>query len=313
MEKRSDETIMQHPQHRPLYGGIEAGGTKFVCAVASGPNDIRAEIRFPTSANPAETLGQAIDFFRTHQQQTPLHGLGVSCFGPVDPAPTSATFGHVLATPKPGWTNTDVVGILTEALQLPVGFDTDVNGAALGEAVWGAGRGLDTFVYLTVGTGVGGGAIIQGKPAHGLMHREMGHMRVPHDWARDPYPGNCPYHGDCWEGLVCGPAVKARWQQDASTLPPEHPAWELQADYLALGLMNIVMTLSPQRIVLGGGIMEQDQLFPLVRSKLRDQLNGYIQRSAILTDIERYIVPPELGNQAGVLGAIALAQQAAAG
>ncbi|MCL6430961.1 MAG: ROK family protein [Anaerolineae bacterium] len=289
-----------------MYGGIEAGGTKFVCAVGSGPDDLQAEERFPTTT-PKDTIARAIDFFRA--QRSPLLAVGIASFGPVDPNPASPTFGHITTTPKPGWAHTDIVGAVRQALGVPVGFDTDVNGAALGEHCWGAARGLDTFIYLTVGTGIGGGGMVNGRLIHGLMHPEMGHVRVPHDLALDPFPGACPYHGDCLEGLAAGPAIEQRWGRPGETLPPDHPAWPLEARYLALGLVNYIVTLSPQRIIIGGGVMEQPQLFPLVRREVQALLNGYLQVPAILEDIDGYIVPPTLGRRAGVLGAIALARE----
>lgn len=292
-----------------LYGGIEAGGTKFVCAVGSGPDDIRAEIRFPTT-NPDETIGQAIAFFREQQAaHGPLAALGVAAFGPVDPNPQSATFGYITTTPKPGWANTDFVGRLQAALDLPVGFDTDVNGAALGEHRWGAAQDVDTFVYLTIGTGVGGGVMVNGRILHGLIHPEMGHMLLPHDWQADPYPGRCPFHGDCLEGMAAGPAIGDRWNTPGPELGDDHPAWAFEANYLALALHNLICILSPQRIILGGGVMDQPNLLPMVRQRVQESLNGYVQSPAILEQIDSYIVPPGLGAQAGVLGAIALAQQ----
>jgi len=291
-----------------LFGGIEAGGTKFVCAVGSGPDDVRQEIRYSTTT-PAESIGRAIAFFRdVRAQGATLRAVGIAAFGPLDPNPTSPTFGYITTTPKPGWAHADFVGPLRAALGLPVGFDTDVNGAALGEGKWGAAQGLDTFVYLTIGTGIGGGALAEGRLLHGLMHTELGHIRIPHDWGDDPFPGVCPYHGDCFEGLACGPAIEARWGQRAETLPPDHPAWALEARYIALALVNTLLSLCPQRIILGGGVMEQAHLFPLIRQEVVALLNGYVQVPAILRDIECYIVPPGLGNRAGVLGAIALAQ-----
>jgi fructokinase len=290
-----------------LYGGIEAGGTKFVCAIGTSPGDIRAETRFPTTS-PEETISQAVAFFREHHRQTPLTAIGIAAFGPLDPDPRSATFGYITTTPKPGWGQTNLVGPLRQALGLPVGFDTDVNGAALGEFRWGAAQGLDTFVYLTVGTGLGGGGIVNGKLLHGLMHPEMGHMSIPHNWDADPYTGYCPYHGDCWEGLAAGPAFEGRWRRRAEHLPLEHPAWELEAHYLALGLVNIICMLSPQRIIMGGGVMVQRHLFPLIHNQVYTLLNGYIQMPALLEAMDHYIVPPGLGNQAGVLGALALAE-----
>jgi len=191
-----------------------------------------------------------------------------------------------------------------------VGFDTDVNGAALGEQRWGAAQGLDTFLYFTIGTGVGGGGMVGGKLMHGLVHPEMGHMRLPHDWQADPFKGTCPFHGDCFEGLAAGPALHARWGQPAETLPPDHPAWQLEARYIALALGNFIVTISPQRIILGGGVMSSPHMFPTVRSQVQQFLNGYVQSPAILEHIDEYIVAPGLGNRAGVLGAIALGQAA---
>lgn len=292
-----------------LYvGGIEAGGTKFVCAVGTGPDDVRAETRFPTTT-PDETIDRALAFFREQEARFgPPAAIGIGSFGPLDPDPTSPTFGTITSTPKPHWANADLVGPIHRALDVPVGFDTDVNIAGLGEWRWGAGRGYGSILYLTIGTGIGGGALIDGKPLHGLLHPEMGHIPLPHDWAADPYKGRCPFHGDCLEGMAAGPAIGERWGRPAVELPPAHPAWELEAHYLALALQSFICSLSPERIIMGGGVMEQQQLFPLVRDKVRAYLNGYVQSPAILNDIESYIVPPGLGNRAGVLGAIAQAQ-----
>ncbi|GAB4455636.1 MAG: ROK family protein [Anaerolineae bacterium] len=290
----------------PLLGGIEAGGTKFVCAVGAGPHDVRAETRFPTTT-PEETINQAIAFFKEQAQKEPLAALGIASFGPVDPNPASPSFGYITTTPKPHWANTDLAGTIGRALGVPVGFDTDVNGAALGEHRWGAAQGLDTFIYLTIGTGLGGGGLVGGQLMHGLIHPEMGHVRLPRH-PNDSYPGACPFHGDCLEGMAAGPALQGRWGQRAETLPPDHPAWEIEAHYLAYGLVNFICTLSPQRIILGGGVMDQAHLFPLVRRKTQELLNGYVQSPEILERIDQYIVPPGLGNRAGVLGAIALAE-----
>ncbi len=294
-----------------LVGGIEAGGTKFVCAVGSSPDDIREEIRYPTST-PQENIRRAIDFFAEHHRSTPLAAIGIASFGPVDPDPSSPTFGYVTTTPKPHWAHTDFAGPIREAFGLPVGFDSDVNGAALGEQRWGAAQGLDTFVYLTIGTGLGGGGMVNGKLIHGLMHPEMGHITIPHDREKDPYPGWCTYHGDCWEGLACGPAIEDRWKARAETLAPDHPAWDLEAHYLALGLRTLICVVSPQRIIMGGGVMQQMHLFPKVRAEVQRLLNGYIQKPQILEEIDEYIVPPALGNRAGVAGALALAHEALA-
>ena len=293
-------------QTTPLFGGIEGGGTKYVCAVGRGPGRIEAELRFPTTT-PADTLNCAIDFFRRYN----LAALGVGSFGPIDPNPDSPTYGRVLNTPKPHWSQADVVGTLQAALGLPIAFDTDVNAAALAERRWGAAQGLDNLVYVTIGTGIGGGAVVNGQLVHGLLHPEMGHIRPPHDWERDPFPGVCPFHGDCLEGLAAGPALEARWGQCGEHLPADHPAWALEAEYLAHLCSHLICTLMPQRIILGGGVMEQAQLWPLIRSRVLDQLNGYVQAPAVLERVEELIVPPGLGNQAGVLGALALAMMAA--
>jgi fructokinase len=288
----------------PLYGGLEAGGTKWVCAIGAGPDDIRATTRFATTT-PQATLAQAVAFFSPYQDR--LVGLGIGCFGPLDLQPASPTFGWLTSTPKPGWAQTDLVGVLHQALEVPIALDTDVNAAAFGECHWGAAQGLDTFLYLTVGTGLGGGAMVNGRLLHGLLHPEMGHLRIPHDWQADAFAGTCPYHGDCLEGLAAGPALTARWGQASETLPDDHPAWRLEAHYLALGLVAFVCTLMPQRIIMGGGVMQRSQLFPLIQREVQQLLNGYIQASELTSHIESYIVPPTLGERAGVLGALALA------
>lgn len=291
------------------YGGIEAGGTKFVCAIANENGEIQTEVRFPTTT-PHETWVQVKAFFVDQATEMDLSAIGIAAFGPLDPNPKSPTYGHITTTPKAGWAHTDVVGAVRNAIDVPIGFDTDVNGAALGEHRWGAAQGLDTFVYYTIGTGIGGGGMIGGQMMHGLVHPEMGHVRVPHDWERDPFAGICPYHGDCLEGLASGPALAERWGVSAETLPSDHPTWQLEADYIAHALANTICTLSPQRIILGGGVMSQTHLFPLIRQRVQKLLNGYVQSPAILDQIDTYIVPPALGNQAGVLGAIALAMRA---
>ena len=298
---------------KPLIGAVEAGGTKMVCAVGTGPDDLRDEVRFPTSS-PEECLPQVIDYFTTwqaeHGQQ--VSAIGYGTFGPCDPHPDSPTYGWVTKTPKPGWTDTDVVGPLTAAFSVPIGFDTDVNGAALGEHLWGAAQDVDTFVYLTIGTGIGGGIVVNGRILHGLIHPEVGHMRLPHDLAVDPYSGRCPFHRDCLEGLAAGPAIGERWKVAATELTPDHPAWDLEAEYLAQACASLTCILSPQRIVLGGGVMHQTHLFPLVRTRTLELLNGYVQAPEILERIDEFIVPPGLGNRAGVSGCIALGQQALA-
>jgi fructokinase len=287
-----------------VFGGIEAGGTKFVCAVGTGPADLNT-IQFPTTS-PEETIRSAIDFFRREAGHQ-LTALGIGSFGPVDLKRASPRYGFITATPKAGWQDTDLAGPLRHALQIPVRFDTDVNAAVLGETRWGAARDVDSCLYLTIGTGIGGGYIGNGALLHGMMHPEMGHIRIPHDYAADPYRGGCPFHGDCLEGLASGPAMQARWERPATELPPGHPAWALEARYLALAIANFVFTLSPERVILGGGVMQQAHLFPLIRAELGTILNGYIQAPRVLTEMDSYVVPPALGNRAGVLGALALA------
>jgi len=278
--------------------------------VASGPDDIRAEARFNTTT-PTQTLAEVIDFFQKQRARlnAPLKAIGIGVFGPVDLDHASPTYGCITATPKPGWRNTALVAPIQQALGVRVAFDTDVNAAAVGEGRWGAGRGLQNFVYYTIGTGIGGGAVVHGLPLHGLVHPEMGHMRLPHDLQRDPFPGSCPFHADCFEGLASGPALRQRWGQPAETLSPDHPAWELEAHYIALALQSTVCMLSPQRIILGGGIMQQAQLFPLVRQHLRSYLNQYIVSPMLEEKLEEYVVPPELGSRAGGLGALALGME----
>ena len=294
----------------PLAGGVETGGTKVVCAIGTSPADVRAAVEFPT-ATPEATLSRAVDFFLAHASRWPLAAVGIAAFGPLDLDAASPTYGTITTTPKPGWAGADLVGTLGRGLGLPVAIDTDVNASAMSEYRWGAARGLDTFVYLTVGTGIGGGALVDHRPLHGLVHPEMGHIRVPHDREADPFPGSCPYHRDCLEGLASGPAVAARWGRPPETLPADHPAWALEAHYLALGVVSAIGVLSRRRIVLGGGLLRQPALLPLVRANVLRLLNGYVPAGAIGDGIDSYIVPAALGSRAGVLGAIALAQDIA--
>lgn len=302
------KTIRKGKVDMKLYGGIEAGGTKIVCIVASGPHDIIAESRFPTTF-PTETIEKMIRFFQEQMKEHPLAALGIGTFGPADLDPDSSTFGYITTTPKPGWSNVDLAGPLRETLQIPVAFDTDVNAAVLAEQRWGAGAGIDPLLYFTIGTGIGMGGIINGNLMHGLTHPEAGHMLIHHDLKEDPFEGSCPYHKDCFEGLASGYAMNKRWGQPAQTLPDDHPAWALETTYIATALMGIICTLSPKRIILGGGVMENKHLFPLIRQKTLEFLNGYVQSAAILDDIDQFIVPPGLGNRAGALGTIALAEQ----
>jgi fructokinase len=289
-----------------VYGGLETGGSKWECAVGAGPDDLRARETIPTTS-PAETIGRALAFF---EREGPVEAIGIGSFGPIDSKPASPTWGFITTTPKPGWAHTDVGRHIGRSLSVPVAFDTDVNAAALGEHRWGAARGLDTFCYITVGTGIGGGGMVEGRLLHGLLHPEFGHMRIPHDREVDPFPGVCPYHGDCWEGLASGRALEARWGRPAAELVDDERVWELEARYLALGLVSVICVLSPERIVIGGGVSKRPRLLSLVQREVSALMNGYLDSTAVGDGIGGYIVPPALGSRAGVLGAIALAETA---
>jgi len=293
-----------------LFGGIEAGGTKFICAVGTGPGNLLETTRIDTTG-PAETLAKAIDFFRPFKARNRLAAIGIGSFGPVDLRPESPAYGHITTTPKPGWRHVDLVGMVQKSLQIPVGFDTDVNAAVLAEFNWGAAKGCDNSIYLTVGTGIGGGVMVNGKLLHGLAHPEMGHILLPHDLKSDPFPGNCPFHKNCLEGLASGRALAKRWGTEPVKLAGDHPAWQIEAHYLSLALVNFVFSLSPQRIIMGGGIMQQTQLFDMIHRDTIRLLNGYIQADEIIKNIDTFIVPPGLGHRSGILGAIALARAAA--
>ncbi len=284
------------------YGGVEAGGTKWVCAIGTGPDDLRALGTFPTTT-PAETLARAAEFFN---QNGGVSAVGLGSFGPID-----LHAGRITTTPKPGWANIAVVPILSEALGVPVAFDTDVNAAALGEGRWGAAIGLDTYCYFTVGTGIGGGVMSSGRLVHGLVHPEIGHMQIPHDISRDPFAGSCPFHGDCFEGLAAGSAIERRWGKPGEELGDRSEVWELEAEYLALGVVNVICVVSPKRVILGGGVMKQPSLLPLVRVRVRELLAGYVSAPELSDGLDSYIVAPALGDRAGVLGAIELARLAA--
>jgi fructokinase len=288
------------------YGGLEAGGTKWVCGAGTGPDDLDVSV-FPTG-DPASTIAQAIAFFR---ELPPVDALGVGSFGPVDLDRRSPRYGTITTTPKPGWSGTDLVGTLSSELGVPVGFDTDVNAAALGERRWGAAQGLDTFCYITVGTGIGGGVVADGAPVHGLIHPELGHIRIPHDRARDPFDGSCPFHGDCFEGLASGTAMEARWGRPPHELTDE-AAWRLEAEYLALGVIAVLGALSPQRVVLGGGVAKAPGLLPLVHERVVELAGGYFDAPELGTaGIAGFLVPPGLADRSGVLGALELARIAA--
>jgi fructokinase len=293
-------------RHELLYGGIEGGGTKFVCAVASDPGNIVAETRFATTT-PGETLEQVCEFFLPYVRAQQIEAIGLGSFGPVDIEPGSPMYGYITTTPKPNWSNTNILGYLQERLNLPIVMNMDVAAAAMGEFQWGASKGCDPSLYLTVGTGIGGGYIKGGKPLRGLVSPEMGHIRIPHDKQADTFSGVCPYHGDCFEGLASGPAIQARMGQRAENLSPDNPFWDLEADYIAYALANFIFTFAPRKIVLGGGVMQQRFLYASIRAKVDKLLNRYLQNEMLVNRLDEYIVPPLLGNRSGVLGAIALA------
>ncbi|RZF66310.1 ROK family protein [Sphingomonas populi] len=298
-------TTQTHDAGLPLLGCIEAGGTKFVLGVATGPDTVLRTARVATT-RPDETIGAALDFFRTAAADFgAFAAFGIASFGPVDLDPRSSGWGRIGDTPKEGWRDADIAGPFGQAFDCPVGFDTDVNGAILAEHLWGAARGTDVAVYVTVGTGIGGGALVAGRPVHGLRHPEMGHMlprRHPDD--RD-FAGICPFHGDCLEGLASGPAIIARWGASLSELPEGHVGRTIIADYLAQLVVAQHAILSPQRIVFGGGVLATPGLLDLVRARAEVLAAGYFGDGG-----DGLIVAPGLGDRAGLLGALALAQRA---
>lgn len=274
-----------------------------VCAVGNEKGEILDRVSIPTET-PDITMPKLLEYF----QGQPVEALGIGCFGPVDLDPTSGTYGFITTTPKLAWRNCDICGYFRERLKVPVGFDTDVNGSMLGEATWGCARGLDTAIYITVGTGVGVGVLAGGRLLHGMQHPEGGHILLPRR-ADDAYEGKCPYHKTCMEGLAAGPAIEARWGKKAAELSDRPEVWELEAHYLAYAITNYMMILSPQKIILGGGVMHQEQLMPLIRKKVTDMLGGYIQTEA-LSDMDSYIVPASLNDNQGILGALKLGMDA---
>jgi fructokinase len=295
-----------------LLAGVELGGTKCICILGTGPDDIRARELVPTT-EPHETLNRIETILAGWRTE---HGsaaaLGVASFGPLDLKPDSPTYGHIVATIKPGWSNTEVAGRLGRRLAVPVGFNTDVNGAALAEGRWGGAQGLHDFAYITVGTGVGVGLIVAGRPVFGCGHTELGHVRVIR-MPGDTWPGSCPFHGDCVEGLASGPAIAARAGVAPEQLPANHLVWESVAFALGQLLHTLVLATAPRRILVGGGVINaRPHLFERVRENLRWSLNGYVEADEIDRDLVRYVVPPGLGALAGPMGALALAADAAA-
>lgn len=288
-----------------LIGAVEAGGTKFVCGIGNEKGEVLDRISFPTE-QPEKTLAQVEAYFRDKQ----VEAIGIGSFGPINIDRESAQYGYVTTTPKPGWSNYPVLPELKKVLNVPIGWDTDVNAAALGEATWGAAKGLDSCLYYTIGTGVGVGVYAEGNMVHGLVHPEGGHV-LTRRHPDDTYEGKCPYHGDCLEGMAAGPALEARWKVKGSELPADHPAWEMEAFYIGQALVSAILLLSPKKIILGGGVMHQLQLFPLIREQVRSGLKGYVASPALEPGgIDGYIVPPGLGDNAGLCGSIALGLRA---
>lgn len=283
-----------------VIGAIEAGGTKFICGVGNEHGEITDKISFPTDA-PEITLKQVIDYFKDKQ----VEAIGIGSFGPINIDQESSQYGYVTTTPKPGWSNFNFLGAMKEAYDVPYGWDTDVNAAALGEATWGAAKGLTSCAYFTIGTGIGLGAYVEGKLIHGLVHPEGGHVFVRRH-PDDSFEGACPYHGDCLEGLAAGPAIEKRWNTKGQNLPADHPAWTLEAYYIGQAIINTVLMLSPRKVILGGGVLKQSHLYPMIHQEVQKGLNHYVNSEAILSNIDSYIVAPGLGDNAGLCGALAL-------
>ncbi|MBR8700973.1 putative fructokinase [Fusobacterium sp. DD29] len=284
-------------------GSIEAGGTKFVCAIGNENGEVFERGVFPTTS-PEETMEKVIEFFKGKE----IEAMGVGCFGPLSLNPKNKDYGAITTTPKVLWQNYNIVNKLKEHFNIPIGFDTDVNIAALGEYTWGGAKGLDSCFYMTVGTGVGAGIIAEGKMIHGLLHPEVGHMIVPKH-PEDDFEGICPFHKNCLEGLACGPAIEKRWGKKGHELPADHKAWDIEAYYLSIAVVETIVMLSPEKIILGGGVMKQSQLFEKIRKQVKEMLNGYINVSEITENIDEYIIYPKLGDNAGISGGLALAKQ----
>ena len=287
-----------------MFVGIEAGGTKFNCIIAEDQNTVFSEKRIQTTT-PEKTIQEIIQYIDQSDQK--IQSVGIGSFGPLDLDPDSVGFGSITSTPKTGWRNFNIKKAFEDALHVPVVLDTDVNAAAYGEFLWGAGKGKRYILYLTIGTGIGGGLVANGKPYHGMLHPEMGHIYLPEV---NDFKGVCPYHRNCFEGLASGPALQAKWGIEASQLEKDHPAWQEEAHVIALALCSYICILSPDIIILGGGVMQQKQLFPLIRKNVLELLHGYVQAESITKHIDSYIVPPGLGTRSGVLGSLALAGMA---
>ena len=289
-------------------GAIEAGGTKMVCGIGDEHGNLLDRVSIPTT-DPETTFAQMIDYFKNIGEKLGdgigIDALGIGSFGPVDLNRASATYGYITSTPKPGWANTDFVGTFKKALDVPVGFDTDVNGAILGEVTYGAAQGASSAIYITIGTGVGVGVYYEGQLMHGLVHPEAGHillMKHP----KDTYEGKCPYHKTCMEGLAAGPAIQERWGKPAIQLVDQPEVWEIEAYYIAQAITTYVLCYSPEKIILWGGVMHQEKLFEMIRDKVKELLGGYISSPALEGDLSDYIIAPGLGDDPGIKGAIKL-------
>ena len=283
-------------------GALEAGGTKMVCAIGDENGNIFEQVSIPTTT-PEETMPKLISYFKDKE----IEALGIGCFGPIDPDPRSKTYGYITSTPKLAWADYNIVGAFKEALGCPVGFDTDVNGSVLGEVTFGQAKDKSCVIYITIGTGIGAGIYIEGKLLHGMLHPEAGHVLM-HRRDDDSYEGKCPYHKTCFEGLAAGPAIEERWGRKAFELKDRDEVWDLEAYYIAEALSNYILTLSPEMIILGGGVMHQEQLFPLIRKHVAEMLNGYIKTEE-LENIESYIVPASLNDDQGIMGCLELARR----
>jgi len=301
---------MTPPSPIPLLAGVELGGTKCVCIIGTGPDDVRDQVTIPTAERNStlERINSVLDGWWT--AHGPIEAMGLASFGPLDLRPQSRTFGHITSTVKPGWEGTDVIGRLGGHRGIPVAINTDVNGAALAEGRWGAAQGLKDFAYITVGTGVGVGLIVDGRPVFGCNHTELGHIRIAR-LAADTWPGICQFHGDCVEGLASGPAIAARAGIPGSQIPADSPIWQPVAHTLAQLLVTLLLATAPRRILMGGGVMERrPELLVVVRELFVRSLNGYLDLEDLTGGVEQYVVAPGLGTLAGPLGALALAADA---
>ncbi len=297
-------------QSEPDYFiGLETGGSSIRCCIASSPFAIVTKYQIPTT-KPEASMDKVIAFIQNEltSKKLAIKSMGIASFGPVDLHRESPTYGSITSTPKLEWQDFPLVQYLKNAFSFPIAFDTDVNAAALAELNWGAGSGLSDLVYVTIGTGIGGGVICNHQLVHGVIHPEIGHMYIRHDSANDPFGGNCPFHQDCLEGLASGSAMEARWGVRPNELPHAHAGWELEAQYLAQMALNLTLTFSPQRIIIGGGISQHSGILPKIRSAFQQQLNDYLRSPLYKQQLDSYIVAPKLGQDAGILGAIALAQ-----